>query len=100
MSVLERCLSYGMSVLRDFTVTVNIQSEMKSYREQLDIEKQQWIENYMKKQETYLLSKEREMKEGVRDARDKEIEMVIARLEQETALSREEAERAADNRIR
>lgn len=54
----------------------------------------------MKKQETQLLSKERQLKEDVRDARDKEIEMVIARLEQETAVNREEAERAAENRIK
>lgn len=69
-------------------------------KEQLDIEKQQWIENYMKKQETHLLSKERELKEGVREARDREIEMVIARLEKESSVSREESERAAENRIK
>jgi len=54
----------------------------------------------MKKQETYLLTKERELKEGVKDSRDREIEMVIQRLEQETALNREEMEKAADNRIK
>ena len=54
----------------------------------------------MKKQETHLLAKERELKEDVRESRDKEIEMVIARLEQETAQSRSESERAAENRIK
>lgn len=73
---------------------------MKKLKEQLDIEKQQWIENYMKKQDTHLLAKERELKEGVREARDREIEMVIARLEQESSSSREESERAAENRIK
>ncbi|XP_065066186.1 centrosomal protein of 131 kDa-like isoform X2 [Rhopilema esculentum] len=75
-------------------------SEMSNLKEQLEIEKQQWIENYMKKQDTYLLAKERELKEGVREARDKEIEMVISRLEKETAEAKEECERAADNRIK
>ena len=73
---------------------------MKNYKEKLDLEREQWIENYMKKQETYLLTKERELKESVREARDKEIEMVIARLEQETALGRGESEKAAENRIK
>lgn len=77
-----------------------IQVDMKNYKEKLDLEREQWIENYMKKQETYLLTKERELKEGVRGARDKEIEMVIARLEQETALGRDESEKAAENRIK
>ena len=36
----------------------------------------------------------------MREARDKEIEMVIARLEQETALGRDESEKAAENRIK
>jgi len=54
----------------------------------------------MKKQDTHLLAKERELKEGVREARDKEIEMVIARLERETAQGRDESERAAENRIK
>jgi len=75
-------------------------NDMKNLKEKIEIEKQQWIENYMKKQETYLLTKERELKEGVKDSRDREIEMVIQRLEQETALNREELEKAADNRIK
>jgi len=75
-------------------------SEMASLKEQLEIEKQQWIENYMKKQDTYLLAKERELKEGVREARDKEIEMVISKLEKETARAKEEYEKASDNRIK
>jgi len=76
------------------------QYELKKLKDQLEIERQQWIENYMKKQDTHLLAKERELKEGVREARDKEIEMVIARLERETAQGRDESERAAENRIK
>ncbi|XP_020895169.1 centrosomal protein of 131 kDa isoform X2 [Exaiptasia diaphana] len=74
--------------------------EVRELKERLDVEKEAWIENYMKKQDTILLSKERELKEGVREARDREIEMVITRLEEESAASREECERAAENRIK
>lgn len=49
-------------------------------------------------QEAWLLSRERELKEEVRRGRDKEIELAIQRLEEETRGAREECERAADNR--
>ena len=51
-------------------------------------------------QETWLLSKERELKEHVRKDRDKEIELVITRLEDDAATAREECERAAENRVK
>ncbi|XP_030840141.1 centrosomal protein of 131 kDa isoform X2 [Strongylocentrotus purpuratus] len=75
-------------------------AEVKDLEERLRIEKQAWEENYMKKQETWLLSKERELKEQVRRDRDKEIEMVITRLEDDAQSSRDELERAAENRIK
>ena len=73
---------------------------MKELEERLKIEKQSWEENYMKKQETVLVAKERELREQVRRDRDKEIELVITRLEDDAALSRDEAERAAENRVK
>ncbi|XP_036427894.1 centrosomal protein of 131 kDa isoform X2 [Colossoma macropomum] len=76
------------------------QVEMKALRERLEIEKQTWEENYMKKEEAWLLSRERELKEEVRQGRDKEIELAIQRLEEETSGAREECERAADNRVK
>lgn len=76
------------------------QLEMNELKERLEIEKQGWIENYMKKQDATLMAKERELKEAVREGRDREIEMVITRLEEETSLAREECERAAENRIK
>ena len=54
----------------------------------------------MKKQETYLMQKERELKQQVRKDRDKEIEMVIGRLEEDTQATRDECERVAENRIK
>uniref|UniRef100_A0A673K7B4 Centrosomal protein of 131 kDa n=1 Tax=Sinocyclocheilus rhinocerous TaxID=307959 RepID=A0A673K7B4_9TELE len=76
------------------------QVEIKALKERLDIEKQTWEENYMKKEEAWLLSRERELKEEVRRGRDKEIELAIQRLEEETRGAREECERASDNRIK
>ena len=73
---------------------------MKELEEKLKIEKQSWEENYMKKQETWLVSKERELREQVRKERDKEIEMVITRLEEDAAVTREESERTAENRVK
>ena len=73
---------------------------MRQLKEQLAVEKQAWEENYMKKQETYLMQKERELKEQVRKDRDKEIEMVIGRLEEDTQATRDECERVAENRIK
>ncbi|GAA6108986.1 centrosomal protein of 131 kDa isoform X2 [Tachysurus ichikawai] len=76
------------------------QVEMKALLERMEIEKQTWEENYMKKEEVWLLTRERELKEEVRRARDKEIELVIQRLEAETSSAREECERAAENRVK
>ena len=73
---------------------------MSQLKERLTVEKQAWEENYMKKQETWLVQKERELKEQVRKDRDKEIEMVISRLEDDTQSTRDECERVAENRIK
>ncbi|KAK6478216.1 centrosomal protein of 131 kDa-like isoform X1 [Huso huso] len=76
------------------------QAEVKALKERLDIEKQAWEENYMKKEEAWLLNRERELKEEVRRGRDKEIELVIQRLEEETSRARDECERASENRVK
>ncbi|XP_064600746.1 centrosomal protein of 131 kDa-like isoform X2 [Liolophura sinensis] len=75
-------------------------TEVKELQERLKVEKESWEENYMKRQETWLVQKERELKEQVRRDRDKEIEMVIARLEEDNSSSRAECERTAENRIK
>ncbi|KAK5851294.1 hypothetical protein PBY51_002097 [Eleginops maclovinus] len=76
------------------------QLEMKALHERMDIEKQTWEENYKKKEEAWLLSRERELKDGLRRERDKEIELAIWTLEEETSKDKEECERAADNRVK
>jgi 5-azacytidine-induced protein 1 len=45
-------------------------------REKLRLEKESWEQNFLKKQETWVVQKERELKEQVKRERDKEIEMV------------------------
>ena len=47
-----------------------------------------------------MAQKERELREKVKRDRDKEIELVLSRLESETTLTRDEAERAAENRVK
>ena len=59
-----------------------------------------WEENYLKKQETILMTREREMRESLRRERDMEIETVIQKLEKETAAARDETERGAESRIK
>ncbi|NXA55762.1 CP131 protein, partial [Nothocercus julius] len=76
------------------------QAEVKVLKDRLEIEKQTWEANYMKKEEAWLLSRERELREEVRKERDKEIELVIQRLEADMSSAKEECERAAENRIK
>lgn len=52
----------------------------------------------MRPQEVWLLTRERELKEDLRRQRDKEIELAIFTLEEETSKDKAECERAADNR--
>uniref|UniRef100_A0A8D0F4R5 Centrosomal protein 131 n=1 Tax=Strix occidentalis caurina TaxID=311401 RepID=A0A8D0F4R5_STROC len=76
------------------------QAEVKVLKDRLEMEKQAWEASYVKKEEAWLLSRERELREEVRKERDKEIELVIQRLEADMSLAKEECERAAENRIK
>lgn len=75
-------------------------TEIHELKEKLALEKQSWEENYLKKQETILTSKERELREQMRRERDKEIEKIIAQFESDTTMTKEEAERTAENRVK
>ena len=81
-------------------ICVSFQIEVRELHERLRLEKEAWEENYMKKHETWLMQKERELKENVRRDRDKEIELIIGRLEEDATSSREECERTAENKIK
>ncbi|XP_068610587.1 centrosomal protein of 131 kDa [Brachionichthys hirsutus] len=76
------------------------QMEVKAAQERLDSERLTWEENYKKKEEVWLLSRERQLKEDLRKQRDKEIELAIWTLEEETSKDKDECERAADNRVK
>ncbi|XP_062269695.1 centrosomal protein of 131 kDa isoform X2 [Platichthys flesus] len=76
------------------------QVEMKALQERLGMDRQTWEGNYKKQEEAWLLSRERELKDALRRERDKEIELAICTLEDETSKDKEECERAADNRVK
>lgn len=74
--------------------------EVRKLTEKLEIEKQSWEENHLKKQGNWAQQTEREIREKLKRERDKEIELIISKLEAESTLNREECERTADNRIK
>ncbi|XP_025021828.1 centrosomal protein of 131 kDa isoform X1 [Python bivittatus] len=76
------------------------QAEVQALKVQLDIEKQAWEASYLKKEEAWLLTRERELREEVRKERDKDIELVIQRLEADMSSAKDECERIAENRIK
>ena len=49
--------------------------ELREQRERLELERQAWEENLLKRQETSMMTREREMKEQLRQERDKVEEM-------------------------
>nr|XP_035157933.2 centrosomal protein of 131 kDa isoform X6 [Callithrix jacchus] len=81
------------------------QMELKALKQQLELERQAWEAGCARKermfpQEVWLLNREQELREEIRKGRDKEIELVVHRLEADMALAKEESERAAESRIK
>ncbi|XP_061611317.1 centrosomal protein of 131 kDa isoform X3 [Phyllopteryx taeniolatus] len=74
------------------------QAEIKKLQEHFEQEKMNWEEEYRKKQEVGLLRHERQLREELRQERDKEIQLAIWTLEEESNKDKEECERAAQNR--
>lgn len=74
--------------------------ELRNLTEKLEIEKQSWEQNHLKKQENWATQKEREIRDQLKRERDKEIELLIGKLDAESTMTREETERTADNRIK
>ncbi|XP_061160347.1 centrosomal protein of 131 kDa isoform X3 [Syngnathus typhle] len=75
------------------------QAELKKLQERFAQEKTGWEEEYRKKQEAGLLRHERQLREELRQERDKEIQLAIWTLEEETNRDKEECERVAHNRV-
>ncbi|XP_045693497.1 centrosomal protein of 131 kDa isoform X2 [Phyllostomus hastatus] len=75
------------------------QVELQALKDQLEVERQMRQASCARKEEAWLLERERELKEEIRRDRDKDIELVVRRLEADMTLAREESERAAEGRI-
>ncbi|KAM5305981.1 LOW QUALITY PROTEIN: centrosomal protein of 131 kDa [Glossophaga mutica] len=75
------------------------QVELQALKDQLEVDRQVWQASCARKEEAWLLNRERELKEEIRKDRDKDIELVVRRLEAEMTLAREESERAAESRV-
>lgn len=73
---------------------------MKSLKEALELEKEAWILSYKKDQTKRISERETEIRDQCKRERDKEIELVIERLEIDATQSRAELEQAMDNRLR
>ncbi|CAF1422790.1 unnamed protein product [Adineta steineri] len=75
-------------------------NEIQELKEKLTLDRQNWEENYMKKQETLLANRERELREQMKHERDREIEKIISQFESDTTSTKEETERTAENRVK
>jgi 5-azacytidine-induced protein 1 len=73
---------------------------VKCLKEALEIEKQAWMLSYKKDQTTRISERESEIRNQCKRERDKEIELIIERLESDATQSRSELEQAMDNRLR
>lgn len=76
------------------------QNEMLQYREVVKAEKETWIETYQQQQKQSLVQTTNEIRDQLKRERDREIENVIERLENEATISREEKEKLAENRLK
>ncbi|XP_055245465.2 centrosomal protein of 131 kDa isoform X15 [Gorilla gorilla gorilla] len=76
------------------------QMELNTLKQQLELERQAWEAGRTRKEEAWLLNREQELREEIRKGRDKEIELVIHRLEADMALAKEESEKATESRIK
>ncbi|KAJ3032039.1 UNVERIFIED_CONTAM: hypothetical protein HDU68_008072 [Siphonaria sp. JEL0065] len=61
--------------------------ELQCLREQLSVEKEQWQDRFIKKQEAEVRSWEKQLKEKLIKERDDELELIVERLECETNSS-------------
>lgn len=76
------------------------QNEVKSLKEALELEKEAWLLSYKKDQTIRISERETEIRNQCKRERDKEIELVIERLESDATQSRAELEQAMDSRLR
>ncbi|CAG9773590.1 unnamed protein product [Ceutorhynchus assimilis] len=75
-------------------------NELKLLKEASKMESENWQANFKKEQNNFLLEKEAAIREQCRRERDKEIENVIERLENESSENKVQMEQSTENRIR
>ncbi|XP_063679698.1 centrosomal protein of 131 kDa-like isoform X2 [Bolinopsis microptera] len=73
---------------------------LRDLKLRIQVEKEQWLENQKQKQVAELMAKEREIRENLRVDRNKEIEIVISKLEEQAALQKEESQATLDCRMK
>lgn len=76
------------------------QNEILQLREAFKAEKETWMETYQQQQKQALTQTTNEVREQLKRERDREIEVVIERLENEATISREEREKVSENRLK
>ena len=76
------------------------ENSMRDIKLRIAVEKEQWLENQNQKQHTDLMAREREIRATLLNERNKEIELVISKLEEQSALQREENQATMDCRMK
>lgn len=76
------------------------QNELKALHEAYEEEKEIWIHNFKKEQNTLLYERESEIRERYKKERDREIELIIHRFEEESSRAKLEQEQVTENRIK
>ena len=66
------------------------ENSMRDIKLRISVEKEQWLESQKQKQTADLMSREREIRAALLNERNKEIELVISKLEEQSALQKEE----------
>jgi hypothetical protein len=89
---IEQIKSEHHTVIND--LQARNRSDMKQQAERVQIEKEEWQTNFMKKIEKEVSAREKVFKEKLIKERDQEIEMVIQRLESETDSSQNDISRS------
>lgn len=69
-------------------------------RDSLNVEREQWLAELRRQKDLELAERERQCREESRIERDKQIEMVITRLTDETSQAKSEMEMAANTKMR
>ena len=75
-------------------------NEIQEVKDKLASERQHWEDTLLKQQETSLAGKERELREQMKQERDREIEKIISQFESDTTSTKEETERTAESRVK